>query len=29
VLAEAGIDVDDALDDRDGHFLGRGIKRAS
>jgi ubiquinone/menaquinone biosynthesis C-methylase UbiE len=29
VLAEVGIDVDDALDDRDGHFLGRGIKRAS
>jgi len=27
-LAEVGIDVDHPMDDRDGHFLGRGIKRA-
>ncbi len=28
-LAIVGIDVDDRLDDRDGHFVGRGIKRAA
>jgi ubiquinone/menaquinone biosynthesis C-methylase UbiE len=27
-LADVGIDVDDRLDDDDGHFIGRGIKRA-
>ena len=28
-LTIVGIDVDDRLDDRNGHFVGRGIKRAA
>ena len=28
-LADVGIYVDDRLDDRNGHFVGRGIKRAA
>jgi len=28
-LTIAGIDVDDRLDDRNGHFVGKGVKRAA
>jgi SAM-dependent methyltransferase len=28
-LVEVGIDVYDRLDDREGHFVGRGVKRAA